>query len=514
MNFQYIIVQCGGKGTRLGKYTQNRPKALVPLKNRPLIFHLFEKYPNKEYILIGDYKYDILANYLEVFAKVHYIPIQTTEPGNIAGIKPALELLPNDAGIMIIWSDIVLGDAFAPEQLETDNYVGITNQFSCSWSSENGVLDKISKPGKGVAGCFLFKNKQVLTGIPASGSLTKWMKANRIPYKEMSMADSMETGTIEALERLDNYDNRCRPYNRVTVEDERVIKEGLTPEACELLKREENWYEKLSKYQFDGIPRLHSLKPLTMDRIHGDNIFRANIAEERKPFIIQKLIDRLDTMHHLQSGVFNAFDIQKEYYAKTLQRLRSIASCIPFADKPYIVINQKKCRNVLFFRNLFQEMTNKLPKNAEFGIIHGDGTFTNTLIDDDENIYYIDPRGYFGNTSLVGDVNYDWAKLYYSIVGRFDQFNVKRFELAIGDNEITYKISPSGWEQYEAFFFSKIKNCDSYRIRFIHAVIWLSLASHCWEDFDSMCLAFYNGLYLWNKLIEEANNGINDVHTL
>ncbi len=514
MEFSHIIVQCGGKGTRLGKYTTNRPKALVPLNNRPLIFHLFEKYPDKNYIVIGDYQYDILANYLEVFAKVHYIPIQTSEPGNMSGIKSALELIPNDTGLMVLWSDIVLGDAFAPEALEIDNYVGITNRFNCSWSSENGVLEKIAKPGKGVAGCFLFKSRDELAGIPASGSLTQWMKANSIPYKEMSMADSIELGTIEALEKYDNSDNRCRPYNRVSVEDERVIKEGLTDEARELLKREENWYEKLSEYPFDGIPRIHSLKPLTMDRIHGDNIFRANIPDSRKPVIIQKLIERLDTMHHLQSGTYNAFDIQKEYYAKTLQRLRSIASCIPFADNPYIVINQKKCRNVLFFRNLFQEMTNRLPKEVEFGIIHGDCTFTNTLIDHDENIYYIDPRGYFGNTSLIGDVYYDWAKLYYSIVGCFDQFNVKRFELHMSEKEVTYKIAPSEWEQYEAFFLSRIKDCDLYRIKFIHAVIWLSLASHCWEDFDSMCLAFYNGLYLWNELIEESDDDTHDVHTL
>ena len=38
-------------------------------------------------------------------------------------------------------------------------------------------------------------------------------------------------------------------------------------------------------------------------------------------------------------------------------------------------------------------------------------------------------------------------------------------------------------------------------IKFIHAVIWLSLASHCREDYDSMCLAFYNGVYLINEFL-------------
>lgn len=40
----YIIVQAGGKGTRLKHLTKNKPKALVPVENLPMMFHLFRKY--------------------------------------------------------------------------------------------------------------------------------------------------------------------------------------------------------------------------------------------------------------------------------------------------------------------------------------------------------------------------------------------------------------------------------------------------------------------------------------
>ena len=43
---EYIIVQAGGKGTRLGYLTENKPKALVPVENLPMLFHLFRKYPD------------------------------------------------------------------------------------------------------------------------------------------------------------------------------------------------------------------------------------------------------------------------------------------------------------------------------------------------------------------------------------------------------------------------------------------------------------------------------------
>ena len=32
----------------------------------------------------------------------------------------------------------------------------------------------------------------------------------------------------------------------------------------------------------------------------------------------------------------------------------------------------------------------------------------------------IDPRGYFGKTKFYGDVDYDWAKLYYSLCGEYE----------------------------------------------------------------------------------------------
>jgi hypothetical protein len=33
------------------------------------------------------------------------------------------------------------------------------------------------------------------------------------------------------------------------------------------------------------------------------------------------------------------------------------------------------------------------------------------------------------------------------------------------------------------------------RLQLIHAILWLSLTTYAWEDYDSVCGAFYNGLY-------------------
>lgn len=46
----------------------------------------------------------------------------------------------------------------------------------------------------------------------------------------------------------------------------------------------------------------------------------------------------------------------------------------------------------------------------------------------------------------------------------------------------------------EEFFFDKLKNVDKTKIKLLHSIIWLSLTTYAWEDYDSICGAFYNGL--------------------
>ena len=105
----YIIVQAGGKGSRMEQLTRNKPKALVPVNNLPMIFHLFKKYPDKHYIIIGDYKCDVLERYLAAFATVDYKLVSGTgHEGTCAGLQKALDLLPENERFMLIWCDLIL----------------------------------------------------------------------------------------------------------------------------------------------------------------------------------------------------------------------------------------------------------------------------------------------------------------------------------------------------------------------------------------------------------------------
>ena len=88
----YIIVQAGGKGTRLKHLTANKPKALVPVDNLPMLFHLFRKYPDKKYIIIADYKKEVLREYLDAFADVIYQVVDAEGTGTCAGVGQAVQI--------------------------------------------------------------------------------------------------------------------------------------------------------------------------------------------------------------------------------------------------------------------------------------------------------------------------------------------------------------------------------------------------------------------------------------
>ena len=106
----YIIIQAGGKGTRLGYLTKNKPKALVPVENLPMIFHLFRKYPEKKFIIIADYKKEVLKNYLSGFSFVRYQVVEAAGTGTCSGLGQAMELLPKKEPFMLVWADLILPD--------------------------------------------------------------------------------------------------------------------------------------------------------------------------------------------------------------------------------------------------------------------------------------------------------------------------------------------------------------------------------------------------------------------
>ena len=58
-----IIIQAGGRGSRMNNLTTLKPKCLVPVFGKPILFHWLDLYPEHEFIIICDYKKEVLKKY-------------------------------------------------------------------------------------------------------------------------------------------------------------------------------------------------------------------------------------------------------------------------------------------------------------------------------------------------------------------------------------------------------------------------------------------------------------------
>ncbi len=494
----YIIVQAGGKGTRLKHLTQNKSKALIPIENLPMIFHLFRKFPDKKFIIIADYKREVLREYLAAFAEVKYLIVEAEGTGTCAGIKQAIARVPDEKSFMLIWSDLILSKNFElPSCIPPEGYIGISKTFPCRWSFYQGRFLEKSSCEHGVAGFFLFSNKKKIESIPKSGELIRWMQEQEMEFQELSLAGTREFGLIEEYEKLKT--DKCRPFNQITIDGNIVVKEPVDAQGKQLSIWECAWYGKAQQMNIGIIPAIYSTQPLKMELIHGKNIYECPMPYEEKKQILKKLVEALHKLHQSEQVSSDFFSIKEAYYNKTIKRLLKVEDLIPFSRQRTIRINGKDCRNVFFYKRELEKRLEALTCEV-FHFIHGDCTFSNLMLRDDGSPVLIDPRGYFGFTELYGDIRYDWAKLYYSIIGNYDQFNLKNFQLEIHEKEVLLNIASNHWEDMEGEFFA-LTQAKPEEIKLLHAVIWLSLTTYAWQDYDSICGAFYNGLYYLEDLL-------------
>lgn len=496
----YIIVQAGGKGTRMKHLTRNKPKALVPVRNLPMIFHLFRAYADKKFIVIGDYKHDVLERYLESFCEVEYTIVSGSgHTGTCAGLQEALSAVPENTPFMLIWSDLVLPENFVLPPPDAD-YLGISKDFMCRWSYTSGRLIEMPSDTQGVAGCFIFCNKKDLMDVPSDGEFVRYLSEKNLTFKELPLYGTHEYGIAEEYDQMPKA--RCRPFNRIIIKNHTIIKEGIDHQGRELAHAEKAWYQKVAEHGFNGIPKIYSYDPLELERICGKNVYEyTELDYSQKSRILKSIIQCLKSVHALESVPADFTSYEDAYIGKTIRRVEKVRDLIPFASEPTIVINGRRCRNVIFcWDELRTAMQQYFPDS--FQLLHGDCTFSNLMLRDGAlSPILIDPRGYFGTTQFFGDAAYEWGKLYYSIVGNYDQFNLKHFELSINEQDVLLSIRSNRWEDMEDTFFSLLAGEVSARqIKLIHAIIWLSLTTYAWEDYDSICGAFYNGLYY----LEEA----------
>ncbi|MCR5404060.1 MAG: hypothetical protein K6E91_09645 [Butyrivibrio sp.] len=290
----------------MGHLTRNKPKALVPVDNLPVLFYLFRKYQDKKYVIIADYKKNVMHEYLSAFADVKYQVVDASGNGTCSGVKQAIDLIPNSEPFMLVWSDMILPDSLElPEEYEGDkrpeyDYVGLSETFSCRWKYESGVFKEERSTEYGVAGFFLFTDKQKIQHVPENGELVRWMSEQGLCFKTVGLGGTREFGLLEEYEKLPQA--KCRPFNKITVDGDVLVKEPIDAQGEKLAERETAWYEKARLLSIPELPKIFETNPLKMEFIKGRNIYDCDFDYETKKSILRSLISALKALHESDVG--------------------------------------------------------------------------------------------------------------------------------------------------------------------------------------------------------------------
>ncbi|MBP9759334.1 phosphotransferase [Candidatus Dojkabacteria bacterium] len=299
-----------------------------------------------------------------------------------------------------------------------------------------------------------------------------------------------------------------RFYNKIIFEGNKVIK-GAPQDR---FYKEIGWFKEAKKRIPNNIPHIYNydkkitanvdnLKYYEMQCIDGTNLYEW-IDDNKKTFpkVFAKFINLVKAMHN-ETFEPKPDDIFNMYLSKPKDALVKFIRESKIDCNNIVINNNKFSDPVKELERKYYELEEKL-LDTRYSFIHGDLTMSNTLINDKEELYLIDPRGGFGSTSIYGDVRYDIAKIYYSIIGNFDSLNIGKYTYK-QDNEPLkghhYSIVNNELGSYRKDII-KLFGEDEEIIRYIHATIWLSLIPHVANNPEQQLCTFCKGVELLNTI--------------
>lgn len=197
-----------------------------------------------------------------------------------------------------------------------------------------------------------------------------------------------------------------RHFNNVTLSAD---KKHVIKSSDNTLEGEIHYYLNVPKQLEHMFPAMvehtKDMQCYTTEFIHGHTFSELFVNEKLNVSDFERMLKQLMQMH-LVTPKYTDIDIYANYVTKLTNRY-----------KQYIDIFNKFTDINVLYAELIQKLSKY--KQGQLGMIHGDPVFTNVMLCFRTNdIKFIDMRGKVGNViSVYGDVAYDWAKIYQSLVG-------------------------------------------------------------------------------------------------
>ncbi len=236
-------------------------------------------------------------------------------------------------------------------------------------------------------------------------------------------------------------------FNERIVQGNRFWKRAKNDHGCKKLEQEIQWYTFcFAKTMPISIPRIYSMEaPRCIEMEFYKNyspLYEVywNSTPDVRQYIVKQVSRSLDALHNVETKTVSKEIIERDLQCETVEKIQlrfhDIKECI---DSTPIVSVEKI--PLLSMEQLLAYIGKKIKMFQQdlpltYYFLHGDCQFSNVLYNKEtQDLLFVDPRGYFGNTKLFGLPQYDSAKLLFALTGYdvFDKMIVESLDIQNGD---------------------------------------------------------------------------------
>lgn len=278
-------------------------------------------------------------------------------------------------------------------------------------------------------------------------------------------------------------------FNEIKIINNCFVKRPKNKYGRYKIKNEINFYNFLKENKINfPIPKVLSAKNnvLKLEYLRNYQPLTPFFYKNEK-FFLYNIFKSLYNLHNSKIKKITKKEylnlLYQEIVKKNIERYEQAKQVLP---KNIEYVNGLKVNSFEYYINFIFKQTCILlrnKKNFKLVPIHGD-THLGNILYNFKNIKFIDPRGYFGNSSIFGIEEYDYAKLLFGISGYsiFDTCTVsspkiknKNIMLSINKHHTIYKnatnygfnklsilLSLSIWLGNSSMFLNKNKILTSY----------------------------------------------------
>ncbi|QPI13804.1 GlmU [Serratia phage 4S] len=509
------VIVGAGLATRLYPITSNIPKVLVNYGQHTILKHLYDAYKANnadEIILIVHSKF---AGMVKEYAQEHDLfDLKIKCVDEALGSAYAIQKIQDDLvghNVVFNWCDII--PTFKDFEWDTNTIYTYGNE--CRFNFDGANIENVGRTGGNVVGVYQireynFNMETVRLNAEQAGyqsedfiEVLKYIvEKNHIDIEKSDLEKLIDLGDMQKLEEAHENVELNRSFNRIRMNTLNVVKTALNEQGRILQARELEWYKKAKSH---SIPKILAASgdSFTMSRISGHPMFKVfSPIPERQQILVDRILKALDFglyTHHVERSRVHA-DMKKEVVDKTMARCEQVPIVGFENGTPIETVNGVKIGRS---RQLLERALAFLVDDERtYTLIHGDPNFSNTILSGEE-IKFIDPRGYFGNTELFGPKIYDEAKVLYALSG-YDNFNADPMwgGLYRDGKDLQIDIEPL------ANIYSFKQFNDKHFIWL--GVIWLSLAGYFKNNPLKSIAAYYYGRYLLTKALDKKGRKLQD----